>query len=66
MIQPLRKMHRRVFILLAIVLPVLLIAGIRARHAVLRGDPMPKNAHAPGRPAQPRQVSQSLATGALR
>jgi hypothetical protein len=32
MIQPLRKTHRRVFLFLAIALPVFLFAGIRARH----------------------------------
>ena len=32
MIQPLRIMHRRVFLFLAIALPILFFAGIRARH----------------------------------
>jgi len=38
MIQPLRKLHRRVFLLLAIALPLFFIAGLRARHHV----PIPK------------------------
>ena len=35
MIQPLRKMHRAVFLVLGIVLPVLFISGLAARHAPL-------------------------------
>ena len=35
MIQPLRKMHRTIFFLLGIVLPVLFIAGLASRHAPL-------------------------------
>jgi len=32
MIQPLRTVHRRAFVMLALVLPVILLAGIEARH----------------------------------
>jgi hypothetical protein len=32
MIQPLRKVHRRLFLLLAIALPLFFFAGLRARH----------------------------------
>lgn len=32
MIQPLRTMHRRAFVALALVLPAILLAGIEARH----------------------------------
>jgi len=32
MIQPLRRVHRAAFFALAILLPLLLVAGIRARH----------------------------------
>jgi hypothetical protein len=32
MIQPLRTVHRRVFVTLALVLPVILVAGLGARH----------------------------------
>ncbi len=35
MIQPLRKVHRAVFLILGIVLPVLFISGLAARHAPL-------------------------------
>jgi hypothetical protein len=35
MIQPLRKMHRTIFFVLGIVLPVLFIAGLASRHAPL-------------------------------
>jgi hypothetical protein len=35
MIQPLRKIHRAVFLILGIVLPVLFISGLVARHAPL-------------------------------
>ena len=35
MIQPLRKIHRTIFFLLGIVLPVLFIAGLGSRHAPL-------------------------------
>ncbi len=34
MIQPLRKLHRRVFLLLAVLLPLLFLAGFHARHRV--------------------------------
>ena len=36
MIQPLRTVHRRVFVTLALVLPVILVAGLGARHRCLR------------------------------
>src|SRR5208282_4000730 len=32
MIQPLRTMHRRAFVVLALILPAILLAGIEARH----------------------------------
>src|SRR5271165_4379697 len=32
MIQPLRTVHRRAFVVLAVVLPAILLAGIEARH----------------------------------
>jgi hypothetical protein len=32
MIQPLRTVHRRVFVLLAVVLPAILLVGLEARH----------------------------------
>ena len=35
MIQPLRKMHRTIFTLLGIALPILFIAGLASRHAPL-------------------------------
>ncbi|HKM68179.1 MAG TPA: hypothetical protein VJX70_13505 [Candidatus Acidoferrum sp.] len=35
MIQPLRKIHRRVFPWLAVLLPLLFLAGLHARHRVL-------------------------------
>ena len=38
MIQPLRKVHRSVFLFLAIALPLFFFAGLRARHHV----PVPK------------------------
>ena len=43
MIQPLRITHRRVLLFLAIALPILLFAGIRARHQL-----PPKSAAHPG------------------
>jgi len=33
MIQPLRKMHRAIFFVLAVVLPVLFLSGIAFRHS---------------------------------
>ena len=35
MIQPLRTVHRRVFILLAIIMPVIVLVGLAARMAKL-------------------------------
>jgi hypothetical protein len=32
MIQPLRKIHRRGLVLLAVALPAIFVAGVRARH----------------------------------
>ena len=32
MIQPLRAVHRRAFVALALILPAILLAGIEARH----------------------------------
>ncbi|HUL34440.1 MAG TPA: hypothetical protein VL128_11190 [Candidatus Eisenbacteria bacterium] len=39
MIQPLRTVHRQVFLLLTLALPLLFVAGIRARHWVLTPKP---------------------------
>ena len=39
MIQPLRKVHRAVFLILGIVLPVLFLSGLAARHAPLPSIP---------------------------
>src|SRR6266436_7804771 len=44
MIQPLRKMHRAVFLILGIVLPVLFISGLVARHAPLSPSARTKEA----------------------
>jgi hypothetical protein len=44
-IQPLRKIHRRVFVFLAVLLPLLFLAALRARH------PVPSNNIAPRIPA---------------
>jgi len=33
MIQPLRKMHRAIFLVLAVLLPVLFLSGIAFRHS---------------------------------
>lgn len=35
MIQPLRSWHRRIFLLLAVLLPILFAAGLLARHRLL-------------------------------
>ena len=52
MIQPLRNLHRRVFLLLVIALPLFFIAGLRARH------------HEPAQKASPRKpVSQAPMNG---
>jgi hypothetical protein len=52
MIQPLRNVHRRVFLLLAIALPIFFLLGLRARH------------HDPARDAVPRkQVSELPMSG---
>ncbi len=44
MIQPLRKIHRPVFLILGIVLPVLFISGLAARHAPLSTKDRTKDA----------------------
>jgi hypothetical protein len=44
MIQPLRKMHRLVFLVLGIVLPVLFISGLAGRHAPLSPSDRTKDA----------------------
>jgi hypothetical protein len=36
MIQPLRNVHRRVFMALAVILPTVVLAGFAARHPALR------------------------------
>ncbi len=41
MIQPLRRVHRRAFLVLAIVLPVILFVGLRARHPHVKTVPVP-------------------------
>jgi hypothetical protein len=38
MIQPLRTVHRRAFIALAVVLPTVILAGLAARHPMLRAE----------------------------
>jgi hypothetical protein len=38
MIQPLRTVHRRAFIALAVVLPTVMLAGLAARHPMLRAE----------------------------
>jgi hypothetical protein len=49
MIQPLRTVHRRVFVALALVLPAILLAGIEARHPSAsltgRSPELPATAH---------------------
>ena len=48
MIQPLRTVHRRVFVTLALILPAILLAGIEARHrgtSLTVRTPRPANAH---------------------
>jgi hypothetical protein len=47
MIQPLRRVHRRVFVVLAIALPVILFIGLRWRHPRVETVPvpMPPSAH---------------------
>jgi hypothetical protein len=44
MIQPLRKIHRTVFLILGMVLPVLFISGLLARHAPLSPSDRTKGA----------------------
>jgi hypothetical protein len=39
MIQPLRRVHRRAFFVLAIALPVILFIGLRGRHAITTNTP---------------------------
>ncbi len=66
MIQPLRKIHRRFFFLLAFVLPLFFVAGILGRHRVLRSSMPPKDGRFPSRSAQNPQLSQNLPAGAVR
>lgn len=49
MIQPLREVHRRTFLLLAIALPLFFFAGLRARHhePVRKGVPRKPVSEAP-------------------
>ena len=42
MIEPLRRVHRRVFVVLAIVLSVILMAGLRGRRARATTAPAPE------------------------
>jgi hypothetical protein len=61
MIQPLRKVHRWVFVLLAIVLPLLFIAGLRARHHLLPEKVSSRNLNSSAREIQvpPKPISAS-------
>ncbi len=45
MIQPLRKLHRRIFWVLAVLLPLLFIAGLLLRHRQLVPKVTPANGH---------------------
>jgi hypothetical protein len=38
MIQPLRTAHRRIFIVLAVLLPAIMVVGLSDRHAVVRAN----------------------------
>jgi len=42
MIEPLRRVHRRAFVVLAIVLSVILFAGLRGRRARVTRAPAPE------------------------
>ena len=64
MIQPLRKIHRRMFILLALALPVFFVAGILARHHVAGSNAFSKNK--PDPTARMPQISQTRPAGAVR
>jgi len=41
MIHPLRRVHRRIFVVLAIALSLILFAGLRGRHARAKTAPVP-------------------------
>jgi hypothetical protein len=64
MIQPLRKIHRRVFFLLMLVLPVFFVAGILARHRVVRSNTLPKAGRSSNRATQGPSASHAVAEGA--
>lgn len=66
MIQPLRRIHRRIFFLLMIVLPVFFVAGILARHRVLRSSAETKSGDSANPAAENGGASKNLRAGAVR
>jgi hypothetical protein len=65
MIQPLRKIHRRVFFLLTLALPIFFFAGIYARHRMLPTQVSPKKVRSLDPAVQTQLSSQNRSPGAI-
>lgn len=66
MIQPLRRMHRRIFLFLVFLLPLFFVAGILGRHHALRSNVARKNELSSNPAAPISRALQAPAAGAER